>query len=31
MNSYTSDQANIEAVMALTKKYLKPAGEINES
>jgi len=31
MNSYTSDQANIEAVMALKNKYLKPACEINES
>jgi NAD(P)-dependent dehydrogenase (short-subunit alcohol dehydrogenase family) len=31
MNSYTSDPANIEAVMTLTKTYIKPTGGINES
>jgi len=31
MNSYTTDPTNIEAVMALTNKYIKPQGEINES
>lgn len=31
MSSYTSDPEHIEAVMTLTRQYIKPAGEIYES